>query len=409
LPQNIESIKSQIKDQLSKQTFAERSKYIADKMRDTIVADPTNKRSEMLVKMLSTVALGLDQKGSKKLMQASNYLAHGGGASRINMRLPKTSGTYHHNDTLEFYLGGSKSKMLSLNYSSKDLVRNQIGFQRISSTHSASVKKTENGTEFAEKKTKGVSKAVSNLDDIIRQKAKNFKGATRFFYKLATLIPRAVSKVAKLGKKNIFKKHHKYEEYGINMAIGGKGNTNAAGKPIDYNGENGHALIGFIPPNYKREGLLQFGIENSEPGKAGALSGVHDAKAIPSEFSAFATLKMNSIKGLSGAENYDIPQKLGDVKIDLTQKPWLINAAGKLNDAIMTEIKQGKTELLDLVTGRDISEVREHPRIKAIINDAQMQTALGNDKVDLSGVTTGGNGNSGLMNNIQQENPGIKK
>ena len=88
------------------------------------------------------------------------------------------------------------------------------------------------------------------------------------------------------------------ELYGMNLAAGGIGNKDFNGDVILPDGAHGHMFIGFKPPEKKRDGALEIGIETTAPGGASTVGYHHGPKsseATANPESSFGGLKADKV------------------------------------------------------------------------------------------------------------------
>jgi hypothetical protein len=94
------------------------------------------------------------------------------------------------------------------------------------------------------------------------------------------------------GLRGFFKNVAEHNHFGVDVALGGAGNTNPfSGKMILPNGEHGHLYIYFNAKDVGQCAGIMVGCENSAPGKTSQTFVPHDWRAISEDYSPCGTMK----------------------------------------------------------------------------------------------------------------------
>lgn len=102
-----------------------------------------------------------------------------------------------------------------------------------------------------------------------------------------------------------------YQNYGMDMAIGGVGNAGTAGEDgqaqmINADGRSGHMYIGMKSSNKKRMGGLLMGLESDSPYRMNQTGHMHNAAAIAEEGSSTGGLKTDIQGDKYGGRTVDL-------------------------------------------------------------------------------------------------------
>lgn len=96
----------------------------------------------------------------------------------------------------------------------------------------------------------------------------------------------------KTGLRSVFKGIYEKNHFGVNVPLGGAGNTNpVSGNRIAADGGHGHVYIYYNPKEPGQCGSMMIGCENSAPGATSQTFVKHDARAISESYSPCGTSK----------------------------------------------------------------------------------------------------------------------
>lgn len=94
------------------------------------------------------------------------------------------------------------------------------------------------------------------------------------------------------GLRSVFKGIYEKNHFGVNVPLGGAGNTNpVSGNRIAADGGHGHVYIYYNPKEPGQCGCMMIGCENSAPGATSQTFVKHDARAISEAYSPCGTSK----------------------------------------------------------------------------------------------------------------------
>ncbi|ADO69354.1 hypothetical protein [Stigmatella aurantiaca] len=231
----------------------------------------------------------------------AKVLSHGG---RVNIRIPALGDSKENPHALMEWLG--------ITHEAGELDSHDAVFSRLAGTHHVRIGDNKAGQSGSFKETGGMMAAIN----------------------------------AKL---------HFDHLMGMNLAVGGLGKKDFNGDVILPDGAHGHMFIGFREPTLKRDGVLQIGIETTEPGGFSTVGYIHNwrsSEKTANPVSSVGGLKKDKVgDGSKNARTIDLA-KVGEGDWKKRLDEIRSHFEGKLSAA---QDEQAQKEVFKELTGPSIS------------------------------------------------------